>query len=181
MCHTFTSCSKCLTSGDPICGWCPLSGMCTRQSNCPSVAPVTTPIWINQASSCPAIETISPEIVYIPDLSVSWLPEFTNSKFRLSYLSLLFYYDIGHLVNSYSFIHSIYMQNTITFTLTTSNIASTLLSIYDYNCQFRFQDANGNVMISDRMATQSNGVFTCTAPPRNQLPQLADGQGESRL
>ena len=32
------------------------------------------------------------------------------------------------------------------------------------------------MMISDRMATQSNDVFTCTAPPRNQLPQLAYGQ-----
>jgi plexin A len=71
MCHTFTSCSECLTSGDPVCGWCPLSGACTRQSNCPSVAPVNSPIWINQASSCPAISMISPEIVYIPDLSVS--------------------------------------------------------------------------------------------------------------
>ena len=70
------------------------------------------------------------------------------------------------------------MQNTITFTLTTSNIASTPLSMYDYNCQFRFLDANGNMMNSDRMATQSNGVFTCTAPPLNQLPQLADGQGK---
>ena len=69
------------------------------------------------------------------------------------------------------------LQSTITFTLTTSNIANTPLSMYDYNCQFRFQDASGGTMISDRMATQSNGVFMCAAPPSDQLPQLAVGQG----
>ena len=69
------------------------------------------------------------------------------------------------------------IQDTITFTLTTSNIGSTPLSMYDYYCRFQFQDANGNTMITDRIATQSNGIFTCTAPPSDQIPQLAEGQG----
>ena len=71
MCNTFTSCSECLTSGDPICGWCPLSGMCTRQSNCANVPPVSTPIWLTDNNTCPSISAIDPSIVYFPQLNVS--------------------------------------------------------------------------------------------------------------
>ena len=73
VCNDFTSCTECLTSGDPICGWCPLSGTCTRQSSCASVPPANSPIWLTDNATCPRIAVVDPSIVYIPELEVSQL------------------------------------------------------------------------------------------------------------
>ncbi|XP_063438884.1 plexin-A4-like isoform X2 [Mytilus trossulus] len=57
-CGQYASCTTCLASKDPFCGWCTLENRCTLKSNC-SMADQSSDRW-KILTDCTAIDNISP-------------------------------------------------------------------------------------------------------------------------
>ncbi|XP_052083167.1 plexin-A4-like isoform X7 [Mytilus californianus] len=57
-CGQYASCTTCLASKDPFCGWCTLENRCTLRSNC-SMADQSSDRW-KILTDCTAIDNISP-------------------------------------------------------------------------------------------------------------------------
>ena len=72
-CGSLTDCYSCVTSNDPICGWCALPGTCARSSECQSVSDsggVTRRVFVQNEFMCPRIEASTPSVVHIEQLQV---------------------------------------------------------------------------------------------------------------
>ena len=61
-CGVHSSCSVCVQSTNPLCGWCSTDGQCMPQNGC-NLANTFT--GHNNAASCPAIVSVSPMEAYI--------------------------------------------------------------------------------------------------------------------
>ena len=76
-CETLTDCFSCVNSGDPICGWCALSGVCSRGRDCGTRmdgAGVPQRVFAVTNSACPTIERSTPPVIYLQQLQVSSFP-----------------------------------------------------------------------------------------------------------
>ena len=62
-CQSLTDCTLCLTSNDPICGWCALSRVCIRDSECDRVEGER--VFVLEEGQCPAITSSTPAILYL--------------------------------------------------------------------------------------------------------------------
>ena len=74
-CHLLTDCHSCVTSNDPLCGWCALSGTCVRSNGCGSVRDSNNAlqrVYVPNAQEylCPRIESSTPSIIHIEQLQV---------------------------------------------------------------------------------------------------------------
>ena len=72
-CGSLTDCYSCVTSNDPICGWCALPGTCARSSECQSVSDsggVTRRVFVQNEFMCPRIEASTPSVIHIEQLQV---------------------------------------------------------------------------------------------------------------
>ncbi|CAH0774149.1 unnamed protein product [Bemisia tabaci] len=88
-CSGFTSCSTCLESKDPYCGWCSLERRCTVRSTCQK-ASHSSPRWLSldAGQQCIDFEQILPDRIPINQmanvrLTIRTLPELpSNAKYR---------------------------------------------------------------------------------------------------
>jgi hypothetical protein len=68
VCGELKSCDLCLSSLDPICGWCTLSSKCTKQSECTTSPQVWQVSTGTSQGRCPSIDTVDPSAVYTDQL-----------------------------------------------------------------------------------------------------------------
>ena len=68
-CQSLTDCNSCLTSNNPICGWCALSRVCIRSSECLEVE--NRRVFVAERSLCPAIDSADPAILHLERITVS--------------------------------------------------------------------------------------------------------------
>lgn len=86
-CQQYTTCSECLSSRDPYCGWCTLEHRCSLKSECSNP---TASRWKNVSNpdlSCIAILNVSPPMAHVSQnitlyLTVNDLPESFNTSYN---------------------------------------------------------------------------------------------------
>ena len=69
-CQSLTDCNSCLTSNDPICGWCALSRKCIRSAECLEVE--NQRVFVAEQSLCPVIDSADPAILHLERITVSY-------------------------------------------------------------------------------------------------------------
>ena len=143
-CSSYTTCTDCAQLSDPYCGWCPLEGKCSYQSDCHNL---TT--WTQKSNKCPAIISTTPTEIFSTftnlTLTVSNLPIQVYQKqywaiqiagspistaTALNQTNTLTYMTFP--VSSIQFLNQDGGPNLITLFYNTSNIANS--TINSYNC-----------------------------------------------
>ena len=90
-CASHTTCSSCLESKDPFCGWCSLEKRCTVRSACQRDTSASRWLSIGVGQQCIDFETVIPDRIQINQMSsvnlvIKTLPELpSNSKYKCVY------------------------------------------------------------------------------------------------
>ena len=69
-CSSYLTCSECVASPDPLCGWCSVEAKCSRVSDCQDSDVMDRYIEIGQAANCFHSVTVEPE-EFITDLIIN--------------------------------------------------------------------------------------------------------------
>lgn len=87
-CAEHTTCTRCLDSKDPFCGWCSLEKKCTVRSACQRDTSASRWLSVNYGQQCIDFENVIPEKLQIGQTSsvnliIKTLPELpTNAKYK---------------------------------------------------------------------------------------------------